>query len=774
MTESEVVIQSGSTVGQTFVAENAGLDGLLIFLDPEGDLSGEVRLHLRSDSEAKNDRSQAVISADQITQAGNYLFEFDPQADSFRKYYYAFLEYEGTGLIWVGNAQAESYLDGALYVDHHPVDRQMGFQLTYHPGYRALGFLRELLYWFVILLAAIFLFVVPGFSILTLLLPDLNKLRWSARIVLGIGISLSLYPILFLLTYLVNIKIGAILTWIPGLIGSGILLRKAATCLRYSSLREKIRLWFHSENLLPDLITFLILAAIIGVRFFIIRTVDLPLWGDSLTHSMVAQLIVDNGGLFQSWVPYAELQSFTYHFGFHTLTAVFHWLTKIPVPQSTLWVGQILNILAVLGLYPIAEKISGFKWAGISSIVIAGLIISMPNFYTNWGRYTQLAGQAILPAIIILAWYLRDKRQIQILPSVVLGSLMGGLSLMHYRVLIFAIIFIFIIVIDGMIRSRHIALAVNFAISTLTGVFVFLPWLSSMIGGRILGNALDQISTPANAVSNWIQEYNLIGNLSVYLPSYIWVAMIGCGLWAVLRRDKYAATIVAWWMLLLIAANPQLLGLPGQGVLSNFAVFIAMYIPAGLLIGSAVGWILATKPILARSMPILITLLAFFGGISRLGDLDPEKHALATRPDIHAWAWIENNLPIDAKFLPNSFFAFGGTIVVGSDGGWWLPLMTRRQSSLPPISYGVEKGPRVDNIHWQNEIVRQIQRGGINDIDSLGMIRDREISHIYVGQQQGSVNSSGLILLDPDLLSASSFFKPIYHQDRVWIFEVIP
>ena len=71
-------------------------------------------------------------------------------------------------------------------------------------------------------------------------------------------------------------------------------------------------------------------------------------------------------------------------------------------------------------------------------------------------------------------------------------------------------------------------------------------------------------------------------------------------------------------------------------------------------------------------------------------------------------------------------------------------------------------------------MVRQIQRGGINDIDSLGMIRDREISHIYVGQQQGSVNSSGLILLDPDLLSASSFFKPIYHQDRVWIFEVIP
>jgi len=110
MTESEVVIQNGSTVGQSFVAENAGLDGVLVYLDPVGELSGEVRLHLRSDSQANSDISQAVLLADQITQPDNYLFAFDPQSDSFRKYYYAFLEFEGTGSIWVGNAQAESYV----------------------------------------------------------------------------------------------------------------------------------------------------------------------------------------------------------------------------------------------------------------------------------------------------------------------------------------------------------------------------------------------------------------------------------------------------------------------------------------------------------------------------------------------------------------------------------------------------------------------------------------------------------------------------------------
>jgi hypothetical protein len=170
---------------------------------------------------------------------------------------------------------------------------------------------------------------------------------------------------------------------------------------------------------------------------------------------------------------------------------------------------------------------------------------------------------------------------------------------------------------------------------------------------------------------------------------------------------------------------------------------------------------------------VLLVLVATLGALSRFNDLAPQKHSLASRPDIHAWAWITENTPPSAKFLTNAFFAYGGNLVVGSDGGWWLPLMTQRRSNLPPISYGTEKGARPDNIRWQNEFVEQLQILGIDSENAVELILEREITHIYIGQQQGSVNSFGSIIFDPDLLNSSPLFEPVYHQDRVWIFEVI-
>jgi len=41
-------------------------------------------------------------------------------------------------------------------------------------------------------------------------------------------------------------------------------------------------------------------------------------------------------------------------------------------------------------------------------------------------------------------------------------------------------------------------------------------------------------------------------------------------------------------------------------------------------------------------------------------------------------------------------FAYGDSVIVGSDGGWWLPLLARRQTTLPPINYGSEQGVRAD------------------------------------------------------------------------------
>ncbi len=119
----------------------------------------------------------------------------------------------------------------------------------------------------------------------------------------------------------------------------------------------------------------------------------------------MTQLMLDNGGLFKSWLPYAQYNSLTVQFGFSAFTALFAWLTGLGSVKATLIVGQVLNGLAVLVLYPLAVRIAkGNRWAGIGAVLVAGLLMPMPAFYVNWGRYAQLAGQTILPVAFWLIW----------------------------------------------------------------------------------------------------------------------------------------------------------------------------------------------------------------------------------------------------------------------------------------------------------------------------------------------------------------------------------
>jgi len=122
--------------------------------------------------------------------------------------------------------------------------------------------------------------------------------------------------------------------------------------------------------------------------------------------------------------------------------------------------------------------------------------------------------------------------------------------------------------------------------------------------------------------------------------------------------------------------------------------------------------------------------------------------------------------------LVNSFFAYGDTVIVGSDGGWWLPLLSQRQTTLPPLTYGSEGGPHPDYIQWINALTTEIQNKGIAHPDVLALLRARGITYVYIGQRQGRVNYGGPYVLDPQQLLADPNFRLAYHQDRVWIFQI--
>ncbi len=795
--EAAVRLEPGHPVGQTFVARHGGLNGVEFWLEPEPGATGRLLLRLRPDPQSSTDLAVAALPLESVAAPGFYRFSFPPDTRSHSLYRYAFLELEGTGVVRVGAAPGDAYIDGAAYRDHEPLDAQLAFRLTYDPWGMALDLGWAALQGLGLLAVAALLYLVPGYAMLPhpspcpLPSPDApsgegrgwrrsrrgwgEALPWPARMGLAAGLSLALYPLLFLWTDLVGLRLGPLYAWGPAVLGL------AALAWRYRRWRprqgwEALQAWARSDALWPDLALIIVLALVFGVRLLVVRTLDAPMWGDSYQHAVIAQLLVDHGGLFDSWEPYAELQTFTYHFGFHSAVAVFHWLTGMPVYRAVLWVGQILNGLAVLVLYPLSIKINGNRWAGLVSVLIGGLLLPMPMFYVNWGRYTQLAGQVILPTAVVLTWdFLENPRRHWELAG--LGWLaIGGLALTHYRVLIFYVIFVMACLL--LTLKRRVCLRVLSRVTALGvgGGLLFLPWFVHTFAGNITRGLGKQLTTLPSRLPEFTRQYNAIGDITRFMAPIGWlllVVAIGFGLW---RRQRGSLLVSLWWFLLLIATNPDWLYLPGAGSISNFALFIAVYIPAGLLIGNMAGeWVSNLRgQFRASAVAILACVLGIFGTLERLGDIDVASHALITRPDMRAMAWIQENMPEDARFLVNSFFAYGGSVIVGSDGGWWLSLLAGRQNTVPPLNYSSERGPQPGYVKWVNELTAQIQTNGIDHPRTLQMLKERGITYVYVGQRGGKIGAGAAPLFSPYDLLGSDAFQVQYHRDRVWIFVLRP
>jgi hypothetical protein len=121
---------------------------------------------------------------------------------------------------------------------------------------------------------------------------------------------------------------------------------------------------------------------------------------------------------------------------------------------------------------------------------------------------------------------------------------------------------------------------------------------------QIFGN---QITTSSSSLSQSTIDYNTIGNLTIYLPIWAWIMFGAATIVGLFKRPKSVLLVGVWCLILLFATNPNWIGLPGTGTLSNFALFIAVYIPAGLIVGLAVEQLLGRfyrKPCSKLSYPL--------------------------------------------------------------------------------------------------------------------------------------------------------------------------
>lgn len=572
--------------------------------------------------------------------------------------------------------------------------------------------------------------------------------------------------------------------------------------------RHGFKAWCR-QNVAFFLLAVLFLASL-AVRLVAIRELSLPLWGDSLHHSWVARLIAERGQAPDSFYPYFPLDSVTYHFGYHTMAAFFSWTTGLPVERSVLVFGQVLNALSVLTVYLLAHRLTRSHKAALLSALVVGLISQMPAYYVNWGRYTQLAGQVILPAALFLAVEAVERRNLGYLALA--GAAAAGLFVTHYRVMLFYVAFLAVYLAWRMLASASrdraqvvvrkpvgrpgIAPAMDAVpdgdsppvgdappgggapagrlyrvwdmvwaagVGLAALVLAFPRWWYLAVNLPRGESSVPQLSP--EAWDQWMISYNALGEVDSFL-SWPLLALAAAGFpWALLRRERAGIVAGGWVALLLLMANAERLGLGRGAWLNNFAVLIALYIPASIVIGWLGAQVMEVAGRAWRAAPYVLAGLAavagLWGGWGMANMLDT-RYILVTPADQRAMAWIQDNTPEDSRFLVNYFFAFGGRFVVGSDGGWWLSYLTGRESNVPPILYGAESSPERDYAARTNALARSLQ-GYIYTREGQLLMQEERITNIFIGEKGG--------FLDPNKLLAAGH-QAVYRDGPVWVFKV--
>jgi hypothetical protein len=634
-----------------------------------------------------------------------------------------------------------------------------------------------------IVLALLAMFLLPGLALQRLLWP--TTLAPAERWPLALGLSCALLPLLLLAGEPLGLRWNAPLGW-------GFL-ALCALVLAWPRPGERwLNSWRGLASWRPDrqhLALLVISAAAVIARLYAVRDLPVGLWGDSYHHTMIAQLLVDHGGLFSSWQPYAPLKTFTYHYGFHSLVAWLHWLSGAPVTRGLLIIGQLQSALTVPLIYLLTLRLLGRPRAALWAALLVGFVSLMPAFYVNWGRYTQLAGQTILPAACV-AWMAlldaatdRSMRRNQLLRLVALVALVtAGLTLTHYRVAVFLACFVagYGVYLLCSTWRRPLALVklagLGFAAGILA-VLLVLPWLLRLREGALLRIGNQFLSTNIGSdESNSLPSFSTI--ISFYANSYLFgLALLGVIL-LIWRRQWRGLVLLGWALLTWLAANPYLIGLNGAGIITTFAVLLAVYLVIAPLAGAAIdglyAWLAQRGPVaqlLDRGQVFVGVLLLFWGLGWQQRLLGPEFQ-LYTSADQQAMDWIRQTTPPDATFFVNSFPAYGGSLYAGSDGGWWLPFMSGRQSNLPPITYGSEAAEQPGYYRTINETNTNIQQFSVGSPESAIALRAAGYHYLYDGPAASGLPAGKTEYVNASMLAISSWFDVVYNQGGVTIWKV--
>lgn len=555
---------------------------------------------------------------------------------------------------------------------------------------------------------------------------------------------------LFSLAPLIAIPIGFYLTSLLGLNLNRVL--GLALLIAFLSLGVIALLRLKAESapidryrglLNPSLGILLLLTLVtILLRLWVIRDMDYPLWTDSYHHTVIATLIRDLGQIPDGYRPYAPIDSFTYHFGVHSVAAFYAWLRNIPIPRALLEVGQIINALAVPGLYLFTYSLTKKRNAALLAAVVVGLLSHMPAQYVNWGRYTQLAGLTLLPASLVLSMdaLRKDASRRSLLWA---GLSAVALFLIHYRIFLFYLLWMLPFTLSELwIRRRQpemvkATLGRSIVIATLF-LITIAPWLVELMSGfgsTVAGDVVEgyEVTQHGTYFDDFRFEYLYDFGMSRWLLALAAASAV----YGLIRRRRSSLLLVSWVILLLTTANLHRIGI--MPLYPTNVVLISLYVPGSVLIGVGMAELIQMAErylapgrvrLLAGTVAVIALVVLSTQGARHGIDLVAPENGFVDDQDLVAMEWIEQNTDADALFYVATSF-WTPVVAHGVDGGYWIPYLAARQTIMPPQIYASD-----GSSEYMNQVNRRLRDlHSAADLDRFWQVLvDNGISHLYLDQ----------------------------------------
>lgn len=608
-------------------------------------------------------------------------------------------------------------------------------------------------------------------ALLILVLPGAAWLVWQPKracslssLADAVGFSISLTALAALVGFLLDATITR--QTITALYAACLFLLMIGLLVRLLRGSKPSLDWRH-------LLAFLLgLTGVVGLtawRFYQARGLALPAWVDSVHHTLIARVIMENGGLPHTLAPYLPVD-FSYHYGFHVLAALFSGAAHAEPAVTLLWFGQILNALVGLSVYRLAVEI----WSDWRRAVLAALLVTfgfqMPAYYLTWGRYTLLTGLVVLPlAMAVLLRLSHRPRDVSAWASAVL--LTAGVALSHYTTLLLLGFFTAVLALlrwferrppaeNGVTPSRWDG-AWQPAAAAAAGVLAASPWLWR-VWQQLNTQATLRVVPPVDSGQGGYFQYILY--LLGPAHSHIWLGVAGAGLvWALIRKE--ARPLAAWGLLLALLTLPWGLRL---GPFRPDHMAIVLFLPGSLLAADFV-LNLATlagkisRVWLRKGLQVLLALAALTGlgwGAWQTRDILNTSTIIADAADLEALNWVRANTPPDARFMINTTPWMGG-IYRGADGGYWLLPYTARQTILPPVmyTYGTE-----ESIAQITDWAERTNKLTTCDADFWRLADEFDADYLYLHQGRGSLQP-GALMNCPGVVN-------VYRRGAVFIYQL--